>query len=859
MKKVFYLFLLFALVFSVNKSVYAQADTVVVPQAIDGDPLGAINITILGDTTATGERNNPDRVYKLERDKIYFLNGTLSTNFDLHIIADKPDAEHKPAIIAQGVLADGKSLVVFVALGGNGTLENIYFQTSQPTGIGESTITIQQLKNDGKYLYDGCFFEWSVWLTIGTWATNTNTTIINSYFRNVENPTAEWNGRGISFQDRNQDSVIIVNNTFFNVNSFLLQGQRNLLKYVKFEHNTMVNSVKWPIQWEWQVNADFNHNVFYNIHSMGEFPRDKAGQDIDGLAFGIFNMEPLPLLYTDTLGYPEADREVSLRNNSWFFSSEVTDYWASIDTLEGEPFMNSRTQGMFDDPLNYPYLNEENTMNLDPGFVNAGSPAIMVQWIKDLRDPLVETSYWGYDPDGDRFGVTWPLPEDLSYTNAAMLTAADGGFPIGDLNWFPTQKAEWEAWVAGGSVTSPPVESIEVAQIEDVFYATWTVTPTHSPMDGVTGLGKGTVGTFGDMGVLVRMNSSGVVDARNGAGYEAENELTYEAGTTYKVEVIGNVATQTYNIDVTPTGGGAIRIGTDYGFRDSTPQDTLANLATVINELEAFGGVPGSRLNPSFMNGEFEIIFVNNETVEEQTTGTFDVSFDVTPTATGINGGFGFANGDVPVNGWGNFATIIRCNASNVFDARNGAAYAADNEVPYVPGTTYTINMSVDLGAKTYDVTVTPAGGSAVVLADDYGFRAALDTISTFSKQMVIGGAFGGSSGDIIITNNSLTDINIADNGVPTQFALSQNYPNPFNPSTVINYAIPKVTDVKVAIFNSLGQRVNTLVNQKQGVGNYSVDWNGKDNYGHSVSSGVYFYQIKAGDFVQTRKMMLMK
>ncbi len=456
MKKLLYFICFLALIITSNNKISAQADTVVVPQSIDGNPFGAINKFILGDTTATGERNNPDRYYKLERDNVYFMDGTFTANFDLRLIADAPDATHKPAILAQGVLADGKSLVVFVQCFGDALFENIYFQTSQPTGIGESTITVQQLKNDGKYIYDGCHFEWGLWLSIGTWAKNTKTTIKNSYFRNVENATSEWNGRGISFQNFDQDTVIMVNNTFFNVNSFLLQGQQNLMKYVKFEHNTMVNSIKWPIQWQWQVNADISNNLFYNIHSMGEFPKDKVGQDQDGLAFGIFNMVELPLKFTDTLGYAEADRIVNLHNNAWFFSQEVEDYWNSIDTLEGEPFMNSRTQGMFDDNAKYPFLSEMNTLNVDPGFVNAGNADAMIQWIKNLRDPNVETSYWGFDPDEDRFGVTWPLPEDLSYTNATLLTAADGGFPVGDLNWFPEKKAEWLTGISKDEVGEIP-------------------------------------------------------------------------------------------------------------------------------------------------------------------------------------------------------------------------------------------------------------------------------------------------------------------------------------------------------------------------------------------------------------------
>jgi hypothetical protein len=89
---------------------------------------------------------------------------------------------------------------------------------------------------------------------------------------------------------------------------------------------------------------------------------------------------------------------------------------------------------------------------------------------------------------------------------------------------------------------------------------------------------------------------------------------------------------------------------------------------------------------------------------------------------------------------------------------------------------------------------------------------------------------------------------------VPTVFALSQNYPNPFNPATVIEYQLPKQSQVELKIYNSLGQLVKTIVNQTQDAGYYRVDFNASQ-----FASGVYFYQIKANDFVATRKMLLMK
>ncbi len=93
----------------------------------------------------------------------------------------------------------------------------------------------------------------------------------------------------------------------------------------------------------------------------------------------------------------------------------------------------------------------------------------------------------------------------------------------------------------------------------------------------------------------------------------------------------------------------------------------------------------------------------------------------------------------------------------------------------------------------------------------------------------------------------------------PGKFDLRQNYPNPFNPNTIINYALPKTSHVKVEIFNILGQRVRTLVNEEEGPGYKSIKWDGKDQHGNQLGSGVYFCRIEAGDFTSSRKMTLLK
>ncbi len=94
---------------------------------------------------------------------------------------------------------------------------------------------------------------------------------------------------------------------------------------------------------------------------------------------------------------------------------------------------------------------------------------------------------------------------------------------------------------------------------------------------------------------------------------------------------------------------------------------------------------------------------------------------------------------------------------------------------------------------------------------------------------------------------------------VPTDFALYQNYPNPFNPATNIEFVLSKSGRVKIEIFNILGQKVRTLVDQHLKAGHKLVDWDGKNDLGKEVSSGIYFYRIKTSEFSQTKKMVLLR
>jgi len=93
----------------------------------------------------------------------------------------------------------------------------------------------------------------------------------------------------------------------------------------------------------------------------------------------------------------------------------------------------------------------------------------------------------------------------------------------------------------------------------------------------------------------------------------------------------------------------------------------------------------------------------------------------------------------------------------------------------------------------------------------------------------------------------------------PQTFSLSQNYPNPFNPQTVVRYDLPEFCHVQVTIYNILGQKVRTLVDEDQKPGHRMVFWDGTDGQGKQIASGIYFYRIKAGNFEEVKSMVLLR
>lgn len=123
-----------------------------------------------------------------------------------------------------------------------------------------------------------------------------------------------------------------------------------------------------------------------------------------------------------------------------------------------------------------------------------------------------------------------------------------------------------------------------------------------------------------------------------------------------------------------------------------------------------------------------------------------------------------------------------------------------------------------------------------------------------------LGMPFNGKAPDLgAFESTDLSKINIAAVLTPAMFRLDQNYPNPFNSTTVISYQLSAFVDIQLMIFNTTGQLIRTLISGNQIIGSHVVTWNGRDNSGQPISSGVYLCRLQIGDQVQTRKLILVK
>lgn len=456
------LLLMLMFLLSAHGSALAQAgDTLLVKSS----PVGNINVVIQGDTLPNGLRAHPNRVYKLYRDSIYYFTATINVNFPLGIIADS--GSHRPPVIAPAILQDNSSPNGFMNVFSNTrnlTLRNLYFTGVRPDQNLIGWVSCISYSSDStKSIYDNCVFE-----SYGNAAIADNSGKYNKFsitdckFRNLLHPTV-WFGGQAFFANAGAptDTVIMVNNTIFNSNSYA-NCNVDYNVYTRYEHNTVFLNCVNPLNDFVMTNAVYKNNIFYGTLAMAqknaEIQQYFFENSVTPSSTFSFDLEST---FSTSFPVSEADRKITVVNNSVFWPAKLKTFWttALMDTLIPPVFLNARTTQMFTDKMSYPnlYIANNDTVN-DPGFPASvlGQIDSVIQFVTVTREGTNTNWIWNYHPNGNLFAPVWPLPENLAYSNTTMQHQGSDGYALGDLNWFPAQKA---AWLAAGLMSVNPATS----------------------------------------------------------------------------------------------------------------------------------------------------------------------------------------------------------------------------------------------------------------------------------------------------------------------------------------------------------------------------------------------------------------
>ena len=447
--------------------------------------------------------------------------------------------------------------------------------------------------------------------------------------------------------------------------------------------------------------------------------------------------------------------------------------------------------------------------------------------------------------------------------------------------------------------------------------------PTVTSQIGTTQLIPITVGDLTGLGVIsfqftVTYNSAYVNITEvttTGALAAVLNAPVYNTGTPGQITVAaaGQSALagsgKLIYLKATMVGKGSTTLHfSDFSFNEGTPASTPTDGLVMVPSLS----VKVSDISVAALVGGTFTLPITTESVTGQNALSyqFTVSFD--PTKINLNGasitntmssGFGApvynttvpgaltvaAAGQTALTGSGTLinlvGTVVAVGSSTVgftsFQYNEGtpAAGGVDGSVAIVialkpvlnsriPTTVHTVGRNVP---TTFSVDATDLNGGALVYTwklndavvlgpgprNSYVYTST-DPHGTARKIACVFATAAGLS-DSTWWNFTITGIADID-PIPAEFALGQNYPNPFNPTTQISYSLPKEASVTFEIYNMLGVKVRTLMaGEMKGAGQYTTTWDGKDNSGVTMPTGIYLYRIQAGSFVASKKMTLLK
>jgi Secretion system C-terminal sorting domain len=312
-----------------------------------------------------------------------------------------------------------------------------------------------------KVTLENDYFEHTRWIFLTADKPGTKLFWKDCYFVNMSGQACRRNG-GVFDGFSNMDTILVENCTHIMAQGSMYKFRNYVYDRIIFNHNTFLNcagSVFESLGYE--SNMSITNNIFVNSN-VQPFMKYVAGDwgevDADTLVTGLVNVRNFP-----DATYPVVPRKILVEGNVIYWDSRFNDMNTTLDTKKVNGYtawqsqmvtMNTRSQTMFDDNAKYPYLTEGVWYKELPTFTD--SKDLLTAQVDSLKAFCVSTvdinstnvlADWRKVYIGSDYYIysDWPIPVDLSYTNADLLKGATGGFPVGDLNWFPDKKATWVA------------------------------------------------------------------------------------------------------------------------------------------------------------------------------------------------------------------------------------------------------------------------------------------------------------------------------------------------------------------------------------------------------------------------------
>ncbi|MCK9279504.1 MAG: T9SS type A sorting domain-containing protein [Melioribacteraceae bacterium] len=376
--------------------------------------VGTLNDAIAGDTTTTGSRVDPNTIYELEKDGYYLLTAAITNSgYHLHIKAEEGGFQ-KP-VIRPGVISGGVSNRPF-QIKGNLTLEGVYI-----TNLDEQSkllTNIIRMSSDGITLVvKDCQLDRDQQSAIRVDAKKTKIFITNSIISNIGEMKSADNGRGVDDRGNAIDTLVLENNTFYNLTSRILRDGGGIINYVRINHNTVVNIAQRGVTIGEAIEAHITNNIFYNCGFLGN---------------EATNLTPNEVIETSPLGTDYTSQGIKqileIKNNNFYLSPELSSAYPA--GYVAQAFMDSVA-------LAFVAENGTAASNLNESVKFETAAPIPAYVMVDFYDAAVtekpDMNKGGGSPE---YGGT-QMPFNFGYPSSSVLfTAGTSNQPIGALTYF---------------------------------------------------------------------------------------------------------------------------------------------------------------------------------------------------------------------------------------------------------------------------------------------------------------------------------------------------------------------------------------------------------------------------------------